>query len=172
MLVAMTPSIQRRPLAAADSLDANTALQHRCYARLAAMGLNDTGYARLGYRDVDEVQWTGKRCRSVVMCKPLVDAEPAACDPEHPCAIVRVPTNDSEGGSIEIGEGAGSEPFATAGQAWPRRVDGGGDARRADVLRAVDLRLRCARPYREQRRDLGNARACARLAQCVVDRGL
>ena len=46
-------------------------------------------YARLGYRDVDEVQWPGKRYRSVVMLKPLQAPAPAAIDAEHRCAIVR-----------------------------------------------------------------------------------
>lgn len=46
-------------------------------------------YARLGYRDVDEVQWTGKRYRSVLMAKALAGHLPATDDAEHRCALVR-----------------------------------------------------------------------------------
>ncbi len=46
-------------------------------------------YARLGYHDIDEVQWPGKRYRSVLMCKPLGETVPTAADPEHRCAAVR-----------------------------------------------------------------------------------
>jgi GNAT superfamily N-acetyltransferase len=138
-----------RPLSGSDSLEALTALLHRAYARLGAMGLNYTAvdlvkgphdrqrhvwaaatewyvrpdaaslaqlgiepasqgqgigqrlvafceawarergfrwlvldtavpathlcalYERLGFRDVDEVQWEGKRYRSTIMAKEL-----------------------------------------------------------------------------------------------------
>lgn len=46
-------------------------------------------YARLGYRDVDTVQWPGKRYRSVVMVKPLAGELPAITDVEHRMALVR-----------------------------------------------------------------------------------
>ncbi len=46
-------------------------------------------YARLGYRDVDEVQWAGKRYRSVLMVKALAEPAPHAQDHEHRCALVR-----------------------------------------------------------------------------------
>ena len=46
-------------------------------------------YARLGYVDVDEVQWAGKRYRSVLMAKPLDGPAPSADDAEHRCALVR-----------------------------------------------------------------------------------
>ena len=46
-------------------------------------------YARLGYTDVDEVQWPGKRYRTVVMRKALAEPAPHAQDPEHRCALVR-----------------------------------------------------------------------------------
>ena len=46
-------------------------------------------YARLGYQEVDEVQWAGKRYRSVLMVKALADPAPHAQDLEHRCARVR-----------------------------------------------------------------------------------
>jgi GNAT superfamily N-acetyltransferase len=46
-------------------------------------------YARLGYADVDEVQWPGKRYRSVLMRKALVEPAPSVADAEHHCALVR-----------------------------------------------------------------------------------
>ena len=46
-------------------------------------------YAKRGYRDVDEVQWAGKRYRSVLMLKPLAEPAPHADDNEHRCALVR-----------------------------------------------------------------------------------
>ena len=46
-------------------------------------------YARLGYREVDEVQWAGKRYRSVLMVKALAAPAPHAQDVEHCCALVR-----------------------------------------------------------------------------------
>jgi GNAT superfamily N-acetyltransferase len=46
-------------------------------------------YARLGYVEVDTVQWTGKRYRTVIMVKPLVGAAPGTADAEHRCALVR-----------------------------------------------------------------------------------
>ena len=46
-------------------------------------------YARLGYADVDEVQWSGKRYRTVLMVKPLAEPAPSAQDHEHRCAQVR-----------------------------------------------------------------------------------
>jgi GNAT superfamily N-acetyltransferase len=46
-------------------------------------------YARLGYRDVDTVQWPGKRYRSVVMVRLLVGELPAINDVEHRIALVR-----------------------------------------------------------------------------------
>ena len=46
-------------------------------------------YARLGYADVDEVQWPGKRYRTVVMLKALAAPAPNALDHEHRCALVR-----------------------------------------------------------------------------------
>lgn len=45
-------------------------------------------YAALGYVDVDHVQWSGKRYRSVIMVKPLVGPQPTDRDPEHRCALV------------------------------------------------------------------------------------
>ena len=47
-------------------------------------------YERLGYRDVDQVQWPGKRYRSVLMVKALVGPAPHVSDIEHHCALVRV----------------------------------------------------------------------------------
>jgi hypothetical protein len=46
-------------------------------------------YARLGYQEVDEVQWEGKRYRTVLMLKALADPAPQAQDFEHRCALVR-----------------------------------------------------------------------------------
>lgn len=46
-------------------------------------------YARLGFREVDEVQWAGKRYRSVLLVKALADPAPRADDHEHRCALVR-----------------------------------------------------------------------------------
>jgi GNAT superfamily N-acetyltransferase len=46
-------------------------------------------YAALGYRDVDGVQWQGKRYRTVVMVKPLGAVAPDTGDAEHRCALVR-----------------------------------------------------------------------------------
>ena len=46
-------------------------------------------YARLGYLDVDEVQWAGKTYRTVIMVKPLAAAAPTAGDGEHRVALVR-----------------------------------------------------------------------------------
>ena len=46
-------------------------------------------YARLGYHDVDEVQWAGKTYRTVLMVKPLATPAPHALDAEHRCARVR-----------------------------------------------------------------------------------
>ena len=46
-------------------------------------------YARLGYHDVDEVQWPGKRYRSVLMAKALAGHLPVTDDAEHRCALVR-----------------------------------------------------------------------------------
>lgn len=46
-------------------------------------------YDKRGYRNVDEVQWGGKRYRSVVMVKPLTPSPPLAQDVEHHCARVR-----------------------------------------------------------------------------------
>ncbi len=48
-----------------------------------------TLYGRRGYRDVDDVQWGGKRYRSVVMVKPLGPSVPSPHDVEHRCARVR-----------------------------------------------------------------------------------
>jgi GNAT superfamily N-acetyltransferase len=45
-------------------------------------------YERLGYATVDEVQWRGKRYRSVVMLKSLTAPAPTLDDPEHRCALV------------------------------------------------------------------------------------
>ncbi|MEO5771291.1 MAG: GNAT family N-acetyltransferase [Burkholderiaceae bacterium] len=46
-------------------------------------------YAERGFRDVDEVQWAGKRYRSVLMLKPLAEPAPQADDNEHRSALVR-----------------------------------------------------------------------------------
>jgi GNAT superfamily N-acetyltransferase len=46
-------------------------------------------YARLGYSDADEVQWSGKTYRTVIMVKPLAGAVPGTQDTEHRCALVR-----------------------------------------------------------------------------------
>jgi GNAT superfamily N-acetyltransferase len=40
-------------------------------------------YARLGYTEVDTVQWAGKRYRSLILVKPLVGAVPSDDDPAH-----------------------------------------------------------------------------------------
>lgn len=45
-------------------------------------------YARLGYREVDFIQWNGKRYRSLILVKPLSGPMPAADDAEHRCALV------------------------------------------------------------------------------------
>lgn len=44
-------------------------------------------YARLGYADVDEVQWEGKTYRTVIMVKPLSEPAPHAGDAEHRFAL-------------------------------------------------------------------------------------
>jgi len=46
-------------------------------------------YERLGYTTVDEVQWSGKRYRSVIMLKALAEPAPMLGDPEQRCALVR-----------------------------------------------------------------------------------
>lgn len=46
-------------------------------------------YGRLGYREVDDVQWHGKRYRSVLMVKALAEPAPHALDLEHRCALIR-----------------------------------------------------------------------------------
>jgi GNAT superfamily N-acetyltransferase len=46
-------------------------------------------YAALGYAEVGDVQWTGKRYRTVIMVKPLSGDAPTADDAEHRCALVR-----------------------------------------------------------------------------------
>jgi GNAT superfamily N-acetyltransferase len=46
-------------------------------------------YVRLGYDDVDTVQWPGKRYRSVVMIKALSSDMPTTHDAEHRVAQVR-----------------------------------------------------------------------------------
>ncbi len=46
-------------------------------------------YARLGYSDADEVQWSGKTYRTVIMVKALAGAVPGTGDVEHRCALVR-----------------------------------------------------------------------------------
>jgi GNAT superfamily N-acetyltransferase len=45
-------------------------------------------YARLGYAEVDTVQWAGKRYRTVVMVKPLAGTAPTTDDAEHRRALV------------------------------------------------------------------------------------
>jgi GNAT superfamily N-acetyltransferase len=46
-------------------------------------------YAALGYAEVGDVQWSGKRYRTVIMVKPLSGDAPTAKDAEHRCALVR-----------------------------------------------------------------------------------
>jgi GNAT superfamily N-acetyltransferase len=46
-------------------------------------------YARLGYSDADEVQWSGKTYRTVIMAKALAGKLPSVDDHEHRCALVR-----------------------------------------------------------------------------------
>ena len=46
-------------------------------------------YARLGYSDADEVQWSGKTYRTVIMVKALAGRVPSTEDHEHRCALVR-----------------------------------------------------------------------------------
>jgi GNAT superfamily N-acetyltransferase len=48
-------------------------------------------YAALGYAEVGDVQWSGKRYRTVIMVKPLdsAHAPPTLEDSEHRCALVR-----------------------------------------------------------------------------------
>ena len=46
-------------------------------------------YAALGYAEVGDVQWAGKRYRTVIMVKPLGGAAPSADDAEQRCALVR-----------------------------------------------------------------------------------
>ena len=46
-------------------------------------------YSRVGYADVDAVQWPGKTYRSVVMAKTLASPPPSADDVEHRAAAVR-----------------------------------------------------------------------------------
>jgi GNAT superfamily N-acetyltransferase len=46
-------------------------------------------YAALGYAEVGDVQWAGKRYRTVVMAKPLDGLAPGSDDAEHRCALVR-----------------------------------------------------------------------------------
>jgi GNAT superfamily N-acetyltransferase len=46
-------------------------------------------YAALGYAEVGDVQWSGKRYRTVIMVKPLSGDAPTADDAEHRCALVR-----------------------------------------------------------------------------------
>ena len=46
-------------------------------------------YARMGYTEVDHVQWDGKRYRSLILVKPLEGAAPNSSDVEHRCALVR-----------------------------------------------------------------------------------
>jgi N-acetylglutamate synthase-like GNAT family acetyltransferase len=47
-------------------------------------------YAKRGYQDVDNVQWSGKTYRSVVMVKALVTPAPTADDAEHQRALALV----------------------------------------------------------------------------------
>jgi GNAT superfamily N-acetyltransferase len=44
-------------------------------------------YARLGYAEVDRVQWEGKRYRSLILVKALAGAMPTADDAEHRDAL-------------------------------------------------------------------------------------
>jgi GNAT superfamily N-acetyltransferase len=44
-------------------------------------------YARLGYTEVDRVQWDGKRYASLIMVKPLTGAMPTAQDAAHRDAL-------------------------------------------------------------------------------------
>jgi GNAT superfamily N-acetyltransferase len=46
-------------------------------------------YTRLGYSDADEVQWSGKTYRTVIMVKSLAGKLPSIDDHEHRCALVR-----------------------------------------------------------------------------------
>jgi GNAT superfamily N-acetyltransferase len=46
-------------------------------------------YARLGYQEVDDLQWDGKRYRSLILVKPLHGAAPTSGDADHRCALVR-----------------------------------------------------------------------------------
>ncbi len=46
-------------------------------------------YAALGYAEVGDVQWSGKRYRSVIMVEPLSGAALHTDDAEHRCALVR-----------------------------------------------------------------------------------
>ena len=46
-------------------------------------------YARMGYAEVDHVQWDGKRYRSLILVKPLEGVTPTTEDGEHRCALVR-----------------------------------------------------------------------------------
>ena len=46
-------------------------------------------YARRGYTEVDQMQWDGKRYRSLILVKPLDGAMPSSSDAEHRCALVR-----------------------------------------------------------------------------------
>ena len=46
-------------------------------------------YAAFGYAEVGDVQWSGKRYRTVIMVKPLSGEAPTADDAEHRCALVR-----------------------------------------------------------------------------------
>jgi GNAT superfamily N-acetyltransferase len=46
-------------------------------------------YAGLGYSDADEVQWSGKTYRTVIMVKALAGSVPGTEDREHRCALVR-----------------------------------------------------------------------------------
>lgn len=44
-------------------------------------------YARLGYAEVDRVQWDGKRYESLILVKPLTGVVPTTDDPEHRQAL-------------------------------------------------------------------------------------
>jgi GNAT superfamily N-acetyltransferase/ketosteroid isomerase-like protein len=46
-------------------------------------------YAALGYAEVGDVQWSGKRYRTAIMVKPLSATAPSGDDAEHRCALVR-----------------------------------------------------------------------------------